>query len=161
MTIGLNIMRNFNDTDRKKKKDRIKLSENPVGLSPEELSKLENTVKSSLKDGYLPCPVAWSIAKNAGVPRIAVGEIADRFGIRVTDCQLGCFKVGKTPYDNTTQQAVDDVITARLDSLVVNSELTCAGVFELARQLKSTPMKIADVINARNMKIRNCQLGCF
>ena len=154
-------MRSFNEADRKKKKTRIQLQENPGKLSNAVLSQLEDTVKASLKDGYLPCAVAFKIAKEAQVPKVAVGEMTDRLGIRVTNCQIGCFKVDKTIHDNSAHEDLDDGIVSKLNALNENNELTCANVFALAEQLKSTPMIIADVTNLRNLKIHNCQLGCF
>jgi len=94
-------MRDFNEADRKKKNTRIRIQKNPGNLSKEVLSRLEDMVIASLKDGYLPCPVAWKVAKEANVPKVTIGEITDRLGIRITNCQIGCFKIEKTPYDNS------------------------------------------------------------
>jgi len=155
-------MRDFNEADRKKKNTRIRLQENPGNLSKEVLQKLEDTVEASLKDRYLPCPVAWKIAKEANVPKVAIGEITDRLGIRVTDCQIGCFKIEKTPYDNSVQKnSIDGKIITMLETLKENNQLTCTKVFDLARQFKLKPMAIANEANARNLKIHGCQLGCF
>jgi hypothetical protein len=154
-------MRKFEESDRKKKNDRIRIRENTAGLSPETIETLEKTVKAALKEGYLPCGIAFKIAREAGVPQVAVGETADRLGVRITNCQLGCFKVDKTVYDNSTEKKADSRIIDRLDALQEKGDLTCAGVFELACQLKLTPMAVADVANLRNMKIHRCQLGCF
>ncbi len=154
-------MRSFGEADRKKKRTRMQLQENPAKLSNEVLSQLEDTVKASLKDGYLPCAVAFKIAKEAQVPKVAVGEMTDRLGIRVTNCQIGCFKVDKTIHDNSAHEDLDDGIVSKLNALKENNELTCANVFGLAQQLKSTPMAIADAANLRDLKIGNCQLGCF
>ncbi len=154
-------MRSFDEADRKKKDARIQLQENPGNLSNEVLSQLEDMVKASLKGGYLPCAVAFRIAKEAQVPKVAVGEMTDKLGIRVTDCQTGCFKVDKTIHDNSAHKDIDDRIVSRLDALKENNELTCAIVFDLAEQLKSTPMAVADAANLRNLKIYSCQLGCW
>lgn len=154
-------MRNFNEADKEKKQDRIRIKENPANLSDEKLSELETAVRASLKDGYLSCPVAWNIAKKAGVPKIAVGAITDKLNLRITDCQLGCFKVDKTPYDNSVPQEADNKIAARLDALTEDNKLACAAAFELAREFKLPPMAVAEALNIRNMKIRDCQLGCF
>ncbi|MFC1955404.1 hypothetical protein ACFLWZ_02545 [Chloroflexota bacterium] len=154
-------MRSFDGADRKKKKTRIQLQENPGRLSNEMLSQLEDSVKASLKDGYLPCAVAFKIAKEARIPKIAVGAMTDRVGIRVTHCQIGCFKVDKTIHDNSAHEDLDDGIVSKLNALKETNELTCANVFDLAQQLKSTPMAIADAANLRDLKISNCQLGCF
>jgi len=154
-------MRNFGETDKSKKQARIQIEENPGNLSKESVLHLENMVKASLTDGYLSCPTAWKIAKEANVPKIAVGKITDRLGIRITNCQIGCFKVDKTIHDNLAHKKIDDTIIATLETLEKNHELTCAKVFELALKQKLTPMAIADVANLRNWRIRQCQLGCF
>ena len=154
-------MRNFSEADKKKKQARIQIEENPSNLSKELLSKLESAVQASLKDGYLSCPAAWRIAKEANVPNIAIGKITDRLGIRITNCQIGCFKVDKTIHDKLAHKKINDTIIATLEGFEKNNELTCAKVFEMAKQLKLTPMAIADIANLRNWKVRKCQLGCF
>ena len=154
-------MRSFGEADRKKKNIRIQLQENPGNLSNEVLSQLEDMVKASLKGGYLPCAVAFRIAKEIQIPKVAVGEMTDRLGIRIMNCQIGCFKVDKTIHDNTAHEDLDDGIVSKLNALKENNELTCANVFDLAQQLKSTPMVIADAANLRDLRIQNCQLGCF
>ena len=154
-------MRDFNETDRKKKSTRIRIRENSGNLSKEVLLHLEDTVKAALKDGYLPCPIAWKIAKDANVLKIAIGEITDRLGIRITNCQIGCFKIKKTPYDNSVHKNIDGEIITMLETLKENNQLTCAKVFDLARQFKLKPMAIANEANVRDFKIRGCQLGCF
>jgi hypothetical protein len=154
-------MRDFNEADRRKKNTRIRIQENPGNLSKEVLSQLEDTVRASLKGGYLPCPIAWKIAKEANVPKVAIGEITDRLGIRITNCQIGCFKIEKTPYDNSVHKNIDGEIIAMLETLKENNQLTCAKVFALARQFKLKPMVIANEATARALKIHGCQLGCF
>ena len=154
-------MRDFNEADRKKKMERIHIRENTGNLSKESLSELESVVKASLKDGYLSCPIAWGIAKKSNVPKIVVGDVADSLGIRVTNCQLGCFKIEKTPYDNSSYSNIDGEICNILKELHETDQLTCAKVFELARQFNLKPMVIANEVNAMGLKISGCQLGCF
>jgi hypothetical protein len=154
-------MRDFNEADKKKKHKRIQIEENPGNLSPEQLLGLEKNVKASLKGGYLSCPIAWKIADEAKVPRITVGNITDRLGVRVTNCQVGCFKVDKTFPENVTTKTIEDTIIAEMEKLNESRELTCAKVVELAQQNKLVPMDLADIANLRKWKIRQCQLGCF
>jgi hypothetical protein len=154
-------MRDFNEGDRKKKGARIQVQKNSDNLSEELLSELESIVKASLKGGYLTCPVAWGIARKSNVPKIVVGEITDRLGIRITNCQLGCFKIEKTPYDNSSYSNIDGEICNILKELHETDQLTCTKAFELARQFNLKPMVIADEVNAMGLKIRGCQLGCF
>jgi hypothetical protein len=155
------MMRDFNDTDRNKKKDRIDLPGNPAGLSEEQLETLEGKVRDSLTKGYLPCAIAFKIAKEYGVPVVAVGQVVDSIGHRITGCQIGCFKVEKTPRDNVQPEQVDDRILAEVEALNDSGELTCAAVFELAGRLQVKPLAVADAANLKGLKIRDCQLGCF
>ena len=153
--------RDFNDADRIRKEERITLPENPGDLSTEALSQLEAAVKASLQGGYLSCPVAWKLAKEAGVPKVVIGEMTDRLGVRITNCQLGCFKVEKTPYDETQPKQSAAEVVAGVQELSDRNELTCVNVFELAHRLKVAPMSVADAVNELGLKIHNCQLGCF
>ena len=154
-------MRDFSDTDRIKKSSRIKLPDNPGNLSEETLSQVEHAVKAALKDGYVACPVGWKIAGAAGVSRLDVGVMIDKLGIRVSDCQLGCFKVSKTAFTGTLVEPVRVEAARRIEALVEQGELTCANVSALARELQIPPRALADAANVRGYKIRQCQLGCF
>jgi hypothetical protein len=154
-------MRYFNDADRRKKSGRINLPENPGNLSREALSRLESAVVEAVKDGYVACPSGWKAASDLGVSRLDVGAMIDKLGIRVTDCQLGCFKVSKTPYAGAVTEPFGEEIARRVEALLERGELTCPNVFALARELNVKPMSVADAANVRGHKIRQCQLGCF
>jgi hypothetical protein len=154
-------MRDFNAGDQKKKRTRIQIPENPGHLSEEKLAELESQVKAAIKDGYLSCPVAWGIAAKMNVPRMAVGALADKQGTRITDCQLGCFKVDKTPFDNSTGGRISAGVIQQIKELQENGQLTCARAIELARQNNLDSLVLANQINAMRFKIRDCQLGCF
>jgi hypothetical protein len=152
-------MRDFNDAAREKKSTRIKLPGNSGNLSEQKHARLEADIKASLRDGYLPCPAAWKIAREAGVTKIAVGEACDRMGIRVTDCQIGFFKKSKTPYENDGRENIDEGAVSELRQL--GGRLTCAGVFELAKKHKIKPLTLSHEAGALGVKIGECQLGCF
>ncbi len=47
------------------------------------------------RDGRIACPAALAIAEELGLPRLAVGRAADELGLKISDCQLGCFGAGK------------------------------------------------------------------
>lgn len=155
-------MRKFSEADKKKKTGRIIVKENPEDLSKEMLSQLENTVKVSLKDGYISCVTAWKIAKDANVTKAAVGDIIDRLDIRITDCRIGCFKIDKTPYDGSeNKDEIDRGIAVMLRGLKENNQLTCGKVFDIAKRYKLKPMTIANEANVNGLKVLGCQLGCF
>jgi hypothetical protein len=154
-------MRDFNEADKQKKQGRIRIEENPCGLSADMLAKLDEKIRASAQDSHLPCGKAFRIADEYNVPKIAVGERVDRMGIRITNCQIGCFKVDKNLHENIDNAKMDEKIIAALNELNQADALNCAGVFELARQFKLTPMAVADAANSSGLKVRRCQLGCF
>jgi hypothetical protein len=62
-------------------------------LPPEERqAMLLERVSASLVDGRLPCGVAHHLADELGVSINEIGWAADAGQIRITKCQLGCFK---------------------------------------------------------------------
>jgi hypothetical protein len=152
-------MRDFNDKDRKKKSSRIQLGDNPANLSGETLGLLESAIRDALKDGYLSCPTAWKIAHDMGIPKIAIGPVMDRQGTRIANCQLGFFRVDKSPYDANSEPS-EEAKTALRD-LNAAGKLNCAEIFELAKNLKTQPIQLSNAASALGLKIRNCQLGCF
>jgi len=155
------MVRNFNEKDKQKKKMRIRLPGNPASLSKDTLRQLETDVTASLQNGYLPCPTAWKIAKDHDVPRITVGAIMDKLGVRISDCQIGFFKVDKTPYMGSAKEKPSTEMEIALYELDATCNLTCSTVFELAHCLKTTPLKVSEAANILGFKIGNCQLGCF
>jgi len=54
--------------------------------------KLEEAILKKSKDGKLPCAVCFKIAEDFGISKKKMGEILNEINIRVTQCQLGCFK---------------------------------------------------------------------
>jgi hypothetical protein len=42
-------------------------------------------------DGKLPCAVARKLAEELDLPYREVGAAANELGIKIKDCQLGCF----------------------------------------------------------------------
>ncbi len=43
------------------------------------------------KDKRIPCIKALSLAKRLKVKPMEIGRAANELGIKITDCQLGCF----------------------------------------------------------------------
>ena len=46
---------------------------------------------AAAKDGRLSCEAAHELAKELGVTLEEIGRFCDDNGIRIKDCQLGCF----------------------------------------------------------------------
>ena len=60
--------------------------------SPEKQAMLLERVQGALEEGVLPCAVAHRLAAELGVSVPDVGWAADAAKVRITKCQLGCFK---------------------------------------------------------------------
>ncbi len=52
---------------------------------------LEQKIKALLVNGKLPCAIAFQIAEETGVAPPDVKDAADKLGIKISSCQLGCF----------------------------------------------------------------------
>jgi hypothetical protein len=58
-------------------------------------ARLSAELKRRARGGRLGCAAAFAVAEKLGIPRLEVGRAADELGIRIADCQLGCFGHGK------------------------------------------------------------------
>ena len=122
---------------------------------------LESEVKASLVDGYLPCSIAFEAARKLKVAPRAAGDVANRLKIRIINCQLGCFTLGKaTPYE-PDGETVNETVAERIKGSLVNGRLPCAVAFRLGEELGVSLKEISDLANRLKIKIVNCQLGCF
>jgi len=156
------IRREFNDKDRIKKRARIgSTGAFTVPVDRETLTGLENAVKAKLDNGYLPCARAFGIAKEFKVALTMVGDTADGLGLRISNCQLDCFKVDKTINHDLDKKTINQKALEALDVSLAEGPLSCLGAFQLAKQIGLRPMDVADAANSRHVKIHNCQLGCW
>lgn len=59
-----------------------------VGVSEEILNEVKKTASDG---GKISCPKARRLAKELGVSPKLVGKACDELGIKIKDCELGCF----------------------------------------------------------------------
>jgi hypothetical protein len=60
-------------------------------LSIEKERELEKAINEVLSEGKLQCAMAFKVAKQHGVAPGTVGDVANKLGIKIKNCQLGCF----------------------------------------------------------------------
>jgi hypothetical protein len=53
--------------------------------------KLKEEIMKKAVDRKLPCAAARKMAEDLGLPYSEVGAAADELGIKIKNCQLGCF----------------------------------------------------------------------
>jgi hypothetical protein len=59
---------------------------------PAEISAgLQAAITAALEEGRLPCARAWGLARSLGLERLDIGWAANTLGVRIVQCQLGCF----------------------------------------------------------------------
>jgi hypothetical protein len=52
---------------------------------------LKKKIESQLVEGKLPCVAAFKIADEMKISRAQLGDAANKLGIKISACQLGCF----------------------------------------------------------------------
>lgn len=126
---------------------------------------LESEIRANLRDGKLPCAVAWRVAERTGVERLAVGEMADRLDIRISHCQLGLFGYGekRLGQHKVVKQptSLEPTLADAIRAAARDGKVTCAQLFEIAERLGRPAMDVSGHAEAMGIKIIQCQLGCF
>ena len=112
-------------------------------------------------EGRLSCARARGVAKRLGVVPEEVGDAADRLGMRIVDCQLGCFGFKKATHEDLDSVHVPEDLAEAITTSLVDGYLHCTVAFEVARKLKATPKQVGDAATKLQVRISKCQLGCF
>ena len=60
-------------------------------LAAEVTDELREAVRAMAREGKVPCAALRRLAEDSDVPYKLAGAAADMIGIRVRDCDLGCF----------------------------------------------------------------------
>ena len=63
----------------------------PLQPAQEVGEELQARIRGRAVEGELPCATAWDIAQELTMKRMDVAGAAESMGIRITQCQLGCF----------------------------------------------------------------------
>ena len=122
---------------------------------------IEKQITDSLTDGRLPCPVAFSVARKVNVTPKSIGEKADELGIRISNCQLGCFGTKKATHEELAGVPLDETVAKAVRDALVDGGLPCAVAYELARKLRVGRRRVGDTASQMKIHVINCQLGCF
>ncbi len=122
---------------------------------------LAEEINASLTEGRLPCPVAFQMARKLDVKLGLVGEKADELGIKVSNCQLGCFGKEKATHEELKDMQIAPAVAEAIQSSLVDGKIPCKTAHDLARQLKVGRRKVGDTASKLNIRVSDCQLGCF
>ncbi|MBI4296145.1 MAG: hypothetical protein HY667_03395 [Chloroflexi bacterium] len=123
---------------------------------------LEQEIRAALKDSHLSCAIAWEIAKKHRINRLSMGEAVDMLGVRIVDCQLGCFGVRKATHGDLVNVKLNASLAQEIQrSLSDDGILHCAIACKIAQRAGVTPKEVGDAATLMHVHIGNCQLGCF
>ena len=122
---------------------------------------LEAALKASLVDGRLPCAVAFKVARKLNITPRTVGDKANEMKVKIINCQLGFFDVEKATHSDLDDIPIAAEVQEKIRTSLINSKLPCNVAFQIARELKVGRKQVGDTATKLNIKIANCQLGCF
>lgn len=57
-----------------------------------DMEQIHQEILKKTKDGKIACRQCFDIAQEHAIPLKAIGEACNEKSIRITACQLGCFK---------------------------------------------------------------------
>jgi len=55
----------------------------------------------------------------------------------------------------------DEELRNKISRTATEGKIKCAHALAIANELKTSPKRVGDMLNEMNIKIINCQLGCF
>ena len=122
---------------------------------------LSKEITASLVEGRLPCPIAFRTARKLDVIPMAVGNKADELGIKISNCQLGCFGKEKATHEELADMQVSPAISEAVQDSLVSGTIPCKTAYEVASKLKVSRRKVGDTASKLKIKVSDCQLGCF
>jgi hypothetical protein len=122
---------------------------------------IKEAILKSLKDGQLPCAVAFEIAENLKTTPTEVGKTADLLNLRLNKCQLGLF--GYKPKKKIVKPLsdVDPELKDAIISSLVGEKLPCKDAWKIASRFGVPKMNVSAACEAIDRKISACQLGAF
>ncbi len=122
-------------------------------------------MQERLEDGKLPCNQAHAIAQTLDVDPLTVGLAANQAGIRISRCQLGLFGYGpKAEGKHKIVQPMNEVperLAVRLRAQAEGDSITCTAVWRVADGLGYPRLEASSAVEAMDLKVSRCQLGCF
>ena len=122
---------------------------------------LVEEINASLTEGRLPCPMAFKAARKLSIIPRTVGDKADELGIKVSNCQLGCFGKEKATHEELIDMQIAPAVAEAVNKSLVKGKIPCKTAWDIARKLKISRRKVGDTASKLDIRVFDCQLGCF
>lgn len=118
-------------------------------------------VKARVKEGELPCAVAFSITEETGASPGEVGFTVDMLGIRLVKCQLGLYGYKPNKRMVKPAESVSPDLEKAIRDALVNGRLPCLHAWQIAEGFGLKKMEVSSACETLGIKISSCQLGGF
>lgn len=122
---------------------------------------IEAELALSVKEGQIPCAVAFKIAQDLGIPVKDVGVAIDVMNYRITKCQLGLFGYAPEKKIVTPAASVDEQMADNITRGLLNNRLPCKTAWAIAEAFHVGKMAVSRACETLGVKIKPCQLGAF
>jgi hypothetical protein len=113
----------------------------------------------------LPCAVALYIAADLNKDPIAVGQAADDLDVRISQCQLGLFGYAQkdSPFYRLLRinESLPQHLAQTIQSASIDQTITCDKLWQIAAQLGISRHEAGNAVHTLQIKVIQCQLGCF
>ena len=128
--------------------------------------KIIEKVTEAAPEGKLSCVNAHAIAAKLDVSPLEVGKVVNRAtNLRFYRCQLGLFGYGPKPEGKhkIVQEAprvpkeIEEAILARTR----DGRISCRAIWDVADEFEYPRLGMANIVEALDLKVTPCQLGCF
>jgi DNA-binding transcriptional regulator YhcF (GntR family) len=60
-----------------------------------------------------------------------------------------------------SSEEIKNQIKEKIKDKEVNGAIKCPVALKIANELKISPKEVGEVLNGLNIKLKDCQLGCF
>jgi hypothetical protein len=118
-------------------------------------------IKEKVKDGQLPCAVAFKIAEELKIKPAEVGVALDLLEIKISKCQIGIFGYDKGNKIVKPLTQLPDTLEMAIRQNLTDGKLPCARAWQIAETLGIGKMDVTSACDAMGIKISPCQLGAF
>ena len=122
-------------------------------------------IRSVLLEGRLPCARAFGVSQQLSITPLQVGDIASAMSIRISLCQLGLFGYGPKSEGKhrivVPAPEVSNEMRATIEASLIDGRLPCKTAWDIATKFSCSRLSVSAAVEALNIHISECQLGCF
>lgn len=117
-------------------------------------------------DHNLSCVKAHTVASQLGVSPKKVGKAVNRAtNLRFYRCQLGLFGYGPKPEGKHKIVLEAPWVPKEIEEAIMahtrDGHISCRAIWDIASEFEYPRLGMANIVEALNLKVTPCQLGCF